>query len=605
MKTKYTLLFISLAIIVSACSKDTTAPETAGTDDPVFYGTIEDATKAALNTTTWKVEWQAADEIAIVDDLGTKVIYVATPDGENSAKATFTKKAGESNTLGSGPYTAYYPANISEGLPNVTVYYNDADSDLKSLPMAAQSETTSLVFKNLCSVIQLTLSAQTGYIFKSVTLSSESKYLSGAFTISGDKAVLSGGNHYSTLNRANAKNMSSEQVYYLPIPADTYEDLQIMVYNNAQGEQSFYLNKSKTFERNTIYPLTLDCTNFRINLSRDHSFDGAGSPDDRYLIRKTANCYQATAAAGKYKFLPTKGEGGEIVTGIKSVKVLWETNNSTSAPTVGAIVKSAVTYNKGCIEFDCGGSQGNALIAAYDGEDGTGNILWSWHIWRVNSAYGDEDYPSGAVMMNMNLGAINNTKATSQNPAGLIYQYGRKDPFPGRANFSNAEAAFAGTAFSRTEGPVDIASSIKSPSVFYYRTSGNSWSSEDSKATWDGENKTIYDPCPSGYRVPVSTAWNASGSSSLETFSYSGASSNYGFDFGSTSWYTMTGQRKPTDGTLTSASTAGTPGAFMWSREFNASGNPIILQLLSTSAFTLTGTNRCRGLAIRCQKITD
>ena len=597
MQKFYYFFFAAAIAVFASCSKEATVTDKESkVEDPVFSASIEKETKAILNTTTKTVEWEASDEIAIVDNGGVKVIYVATPDGVDPTKATLVKKDGEENTLGSGPYTAYYPAGIVDGLPNVTVYYNDADSDLKSLPMAAQSATTSLEFKNLCSVIKLTLPAQTGFNFKSVTLSSEAHYMSGPFTISSDKAVLSSGKHYTTLNRANAKSMSSEQVYYLPIPAGDYDDLQIMVYNNAQGEQSFYLNKSRTFERNTIYPLTLNCTNFRINLSRDHTFDGAGSPDDRYLVRKTANCYQATSPIGKYKFLPTKGESGEIVTGIKSAKVLWEAAAGTTAPTIGTIVNATVNVSKGYIEFNAGGSQGNALIAAYDGENGTGDILWSWHIWRANTAFEDVVYPHGETMMDRNVGTF--SKTAGLNSVGVYFQYGRKDPFPGRGDSSGNLAAQNGTGKSNEAGPVSIATSIKNPTVFYKTTGSNNWSNDESNSVWYGDAKTMYDPCPSGYRVPERGVFTSDGNTvDSENFStWTGTNNNAGFTY-SSYWYPATGRILNTTGELNT--TDYTSSTFVWCRDAN------VLQKSGASTLRFTKPGKAYAVSMRCQKITE
>ncbi|MBQ3819838.1 MAG: hypothetical protein II809_00050 [Bacteroidales bacterium] len=597
---KKSIFAIAAVLLFAACAKESPSSITSDSEDLVFYASVETPTKAVLNTTTYALEWASEDEIAIVDNEGVKVIYVATPDGEDASKATFTKKAGEVKSLGDGPYTAYYPASISEGLPNVTVYSNGDDSDLKSLPMAAHSETTSLEFKNLCSIIKLTLSAQSGYNFKSVTLSSESKFMSGRFLISDNKAVLTSGRHYTTLNRANAKSMSVDQVYYLPIPAGTYDDLQIMVYNNVKGEQSFYLNKTRSFVRNTIYPLTLNCTDFRENLSRNRTFDAQGDPDDRYLIRSTANCYQATSAAGHYKFLPTKGEGGELVTGIKSAKVLWEAQAGTTAPTVGTIVNATVEYNKGYIEFNAGGSQGNAVIAAYDGENGTGNILWSWHIWRANVAFADETYPHGEIMMDRNVGTFNNNRNTT-NAVGVYFQYGRKDPFPGRGttdNKGNDLAAQAGTARTTAAGPVDIATSIKNPTVFYTNSSGNNWCTDAdlASAVWDGESKTIYDPCPAGYRVPARSVWTTDGStigSFVNEFAtYRGCTYDGKI-------YAATGQVGKGDGTMNSGLTI----TFMWTRELNASKNAYILDMRNVGSAKFTGYARAQAIGLRCQKV--
>ena len=593
----YSIFGICLLLTVASCSKDeiddSWIPE--GEEGPVFRATIEADSKAVLNTASMIVEWEDDDEITIVDALGTRVLYVATKDPENSKKAVLTKKPGEENSLGSGPYTAYYPSSIVSGLPSGKVYYNDADSDIKSLPMAAQSEDTSLDFKSLCAVIKLTLPAKSGYNFKSVTLSSENRFMSGAFLISSDAAVLTSGKRYCTLNRANAKSMSSDQTYYLPIPVGTYDNLQIMVYNNAQGEQSFFLNKTRTFERNTIYPLTLDCDDFRTNLSRDLSFDSVGGdPDNRYLTRKTANCYYAPGGNRKYKFLPTKGEDGELVTGIKSVKVLWEAQAGTAAPAAGIVVHSP-SYNKGYIEFDTGTSQGNALIAAYDGENGTGNILWSWHIWRANSVFLDVVYPHGETMMDRNVGTFSN--AAGVNSIGLYYQYGRKDPFPGRGDESGNLAAQNGTGKSNAAGPVSIATSIKNPTVFYTTTGSSNWSNEASKSVWNGEVKTMYDPCPSGYRVPEKAVFTSDGSTvDSENFSeWTGSGIKAGFTY-STYWFPATGRILNTTGSLHTDYNSST---FVWCRD------AYVLQKSGASTLRFTAPGKAYAVSMRCQKIID
>ncbi|MBQ6821796.1 MAG: hypothetical protein IJP39_05225, partial [Bacteroidales bacterium] len=110
---KKSIFAIAAVLLFAACAKESPSSITSDSEDLVFYASVETPTKAVLNTTTYALEWASEDEIAIVDNEGVKVIYVATPDGEDASKATFTKKAGEVKSLGDGPYTAYYPASIS------------------------------------------------------------------------------------------------------------------------------------------------------------------------------------------------------------------------------------------------------------------------------------------------------------------------------------------------------------------------------------------------------------------------------------------------------------------------------------------------------------
>ena len=79
---------------------------------------------------------------------------------------------------------------------------------------------------------------------------------------------------------------------------------------------------------------------------------------------------------------------------------------------------------------------GNAVIAAYSGEHQTGNILWSWHIWVTD--YNPDTGKTCTIIntagasytfMDRDLGATTSTPGLSTT-LGLLYQWGRKDPFP-------------------------------------------------------------------------------------------------------------------------------------------------------------------------------
>ena len=107
--------------------------------------------------------------------------------------------------------------------------------------------------------------------------------------------------------------------------------------------------------------------------------------------------------------------------------------------------------------------------------------------------------------MDRNLGALRNTFSKSSNleaaqAYGLLYQWGRKDPMPGSADGSAEEinTLFNGDGVAIKLGNASGGSfdnSIKNPSVFYKNYYASS-------SSWGPENKTIYDPCPKGWKVP-------------------------------------------------------------------------------------------------------
>ena len=221
----------------------------------------------------------------------------------------------------------------------------------------------------------------------------------------------------------------------------------------------------------------------------------------------TANCYVLTDP-GVYKFKAVKGNGTQSVGSISSVEVLWETKCTATAPAKGSVVKAA-DFEAGYIYFETPDSfsPGNAVIAA---KNDSGTILWSWHIWfPENTIETSTSKIAAAEMMDRNLGAI--STASSGGDAsnfGLLYQWGRKDPFPGMQGLSSKEpVAVTGASFSFVSGPKSLSDAIANPTVFY-AVDNVDWNSTSNDDLWGGTSgtKSIYDPCPPGYKVPGATA---------------------------------------------------------------------------------------------------
>lgn len=178
-------------------------------------------------------------------------------------------------------------------------------------------------------------------------------------------------------------------------------------------------------------------------------------------------------------------------------------------------------------------------------DNGT-TALWSWHFWitdytpnrfiKKTISDGIYTYPVpggqveryapyggytawtnvyvGQVMMDRNLGAVESffsnpgaTNATSVRGI-LHYQFGRKDPIPA-LNASDIHGAEVHI----QSGPVSIAESVANPNKFYTNFGGN-WSNEATSGGFEwndplatGEQKSIYDPCPPGWRMPILYIW--------------------------------------------------------------------------------------------------
>ena len=213
----------------------------------------------------------------------------------------------------------------------------------------------------------------------------------------------------------------------------------------------------------------------------------------------SANCY-IISKEGLYSFRPVKGNSSRSVGEVASVDVIWESFGTLSVPEVGALI-SETYLQSGKIYFRTSSifKKGNAVIAA---KDSSGDILWSWHIWLTDELGEQIYWGDGGIVMDRNLGAIS-SELGNCGASGLLYQWGRKDPFPGMygvnvgAVKSNGE--FTSVSFSAKIGTVDYA--ICHPTTFISGDSVNGdWNSRKEDGLWSSQ-KTIYDPCPSGWRV--------------------------------------------------------------------------------------------------------
>lgn len=242
-----------------------------------------------------------------------------------------------------------------------------------------------------------------------------------------------------------------------------------------------------------------------------------------------ANCY-IVQHPGIYKFkadnMFNQGPGLPVPPAISvdSASLIWQTVPS-SISSVSLIRDEGVPY----IQFEVAEASGNVLLAALDAE---GAIEWSWHIWMPESEIQSVRTETGYEVMNINLGAMNNTPADAAS-YGLLYQWGRKDPFPAAATLTgdtqtvsapmydieNKEVKISNSSWS-SNGDNTIEYSIANPTVclsnYSQYSSSRDWLKESIDNLWgnpeaystNGTNKvvnkgkkTCYDPSPAGWRV--------------------------------------------------------------------------------------------------------
>lgn len=255
----------------------------------------------------------------------------------------------------------------------------------------------------------------------------------------------------------------------------------------------------------------------------------------------TANCY-IVSQSGLYKIKTVKGnDENQILTNATTPELLWETFGTDEVPSRRNLI-SAVCYKNGYLIFQTANTfrEGNAVVAV---KDSKGIILWSWHIWMTDKPQEHIYKNNAGTMMDRNLGATSAT-AGDVGALGLLYQWGRKDPFLGSSSISQnvkAESTIAWPSAvkrSSSVGTVDYV--ISHPTTFVL---GSDWHySFRNNTLWTTSDKTksIYDPCPTGWRVPEDGVWRKAGFDDA-TFDITNFGISFSISSPSTTWYPASG----------------------------------------------------------------
>ena len=524
MTRRINVLAVLGLVAVAACVKEPvpTEPNNQTITSSTFTATTEPATKTALSgndTEGYSILWQDGDRILIADHAGHAGQYATGSTGE---KADFSFVSDTGTEAVTGPYRAWYPASLyNGGTPTLPATQHYTTGNIAESPMYASSDSKSLEFKNLCGIIRLNLKTDDSEVsVKSISLSA-AQGMSGVYSLNGDAAVISSGTSGVTLDCGSGVALGSTAVpFHISVPAGTYTNLSIMV-TTTEGicqTRTLKSDRSVVVSRSGITDLTLSFNDLKNNARNLSAFE-------------TANTY-IVSSAGTYKFNATiKGNGGlDPLTGatateinpadISGVTVLWELYKN-----YGRVIKYSggydISYSAGYVTFSTPDTyqHGAACVAIFkDGASGTAGvydkeydeILWSWLLW-MRDDIGTMTH-NGKTFMNSNLGAC---PTIGENYVrGFLYQWGRKDAFTACAGTDNNSVYYytprAENVF--TEYPKEVKSmayAIAYPTarIVCKTVAIHSWmpESEYSLRPWRDDVKTIYDPCPPGWRVPTKT----------------------------------------------------------------------------------------------------
>jgi len=404
-------------------------------------------------------------------------------------------------------------------------------------------------------------------------------------------------------------------------------------------EQALYANIRAKYDGMdydfTVYPGENSTNNFnvrrncvyRVTIDIQDATDQHKPSSNCFVVKPNSKVtfepYYRIEEGGGYKFSDYLNPNDPNKT-IAKTEIIWQTEDCIGDNTDGSKVKFTLNekdplHSKLTVYT---GKEGNALVGARNSK---GDIIWSWHIWVTpnepdnfanglvyttyewdsKGIYPDRPRVPGYGIMPCNIGALafraeematysinRGNKFTGNNPKtfGMLYQWGRKDPFPpmiystgtedsnGLLEYTNnyTDKHFAND--NRTEvnktsqyhtrfNPLDnrylfysvvgqdqetpVVYSIEHPTVYLSGTTStlsNSFNSKNgdwcgqkgSDRLWGGETgsgglsidngkahiydnfgeKSIFDPCPNGWRVPPGNLWLSFSKTGLNPTNY-------------------------------------------------------------------------------------
>ena len=338
-----------------------------------------------------------------------------------------------------------------------------------------------------------------------------------------------------------------------------------------------------------------------------------------------SNAYETTAT-GTYVLQHFKDHNNQNITNpwiektnssayanIDGAKIVWsDEKDLVTSPTIAHV------GGDGYLDFEVKQSDiksGNAVVAVTKGN----TVVWSWHLWFAPKSaltpipvtnYQGETYnfttetlgwkPKGEVTTYnaprtvkvkveqtiANGGAklftvinITQNNGGKKEAISTLYQFGRKDALPGTNTFYPTNSY----SFDNTTGGRSLGYAIQHPeNMFIYAQTGtyyydwcnatyyNLWSADNTTTGWNDNAvvKTVYDPCPVGFKMPASNAFtgftsngqNQSGAANINANgtadSWDKFSAAYGHNFytngskNATIFFPASGFRSSSDGSL-------------------------------------------------------
>lgn len=517
------LSFAAAALaLLSSCSEEL---QDNITSDQQVYETLTavlPGTRTSIDLSQ-NVVWNSGDEIMVFSASNPKGLKYYT-ETDQEASGAFNP---DGDSVSGDHLYAIYPVSAAAGSElsgeSIDVDFSDlatqayspaldGTANIAKLPMAAASDGKKFLFSNLCGGVKFRIAdwQDMGIMLKSIEITAN-----GGESLTGKAKVNLADGSFSMTGGESSLTLNLESGVAIGTKGHRDQAVDFIAFLPA-GKYSKGFTFKLTDTDGMVYTKS---ANVEMSITA-----GIVTPLKPLLLTVyygSANCVR-TASAGDlsiditpyYSFSDGFARNGEAVGGknpAAKAKVIWQyVISSGSGDVVGT---PTVSGNE--LKVPVKGTLGNALVAICDASD---KVLWSYHIWVSESE--DIQYTNSVAgdfkLMGRNLGALS-TQLKDQNSYGCFYQWGRKDPFPrpvpltrptASDKYKNTNIELTPNA-AATEENGTIGFTLSHPDTrlldasTWYKAGmpEGVWGNPTGNESSGKGAKTIYDPCPEGYRV--------------------------------------------------------------------------------------------------------
>lgn len=501
---KKSFIYIAVLTLIAACNKVESPVPSQESDIITAHIEQETATRTYMDTQN-NIRWSEGDQVVafMKSSYGHKYQLISSFAGKTYAD--FSLVSSGSGNLSAGtewdhnivyyPYSATIEAEksgknyeLNVVLPSEQTYVAESFGN-GSMAMVAVSKDNNITFCNVLGGMKLQLRGTQKV--KSITLQGNNgEILSGAATVTAyaDETkpaitMASGASTSVTLNCGSGVqlNESTATEFIIALPPVLFSEGFTVAVTDTEG-QTYTVDTDKA--NPVVRSSLLSMPAFKLGEN-----PGAGSGDKAVYLNQTS----LTLAPGtSYPIIaevePLSGDHTVVWSSSSSAVASVDASGRITAHSDGTTVISAVS----------GGASATCAVTVISCRADVIEYVVDGVSYGKGIAIGD------VVWAPVNCGYEPATSESKGYPYGKLYQWGRKYG-------QGYSESYDETVPEIMEGPLDFANAIRekySNIFFTVETSPYDWCSSRDDKLWNSGMeslpvKTIYDPCPSGWRVPT------------------------------------------------------------------------------------------------------